>query len=236
MRKQHVSLSKETWDQIAREYLAGTHSTALAARHDVTQPTVVYQLHKRGIQLRSKSQTNRMRAPLEMAELIRLVEEAELALHQIAGRLGVSTPTVERTLRALSLKSKRGRGSPLEQNYFWNGGERREKEGYVLLKRPDHPNATKQGYVREHRLVMEVKLGRYLLRTEVVHHVDGDPRNNHPDNLAVFASNAVHLSHEWKTSWAAERAALRQRQAQRQPKGRRRSSPSPKASGSGADP
>jgi hypothetical protein len=43
---------------------------------------------------------------------------------------------------------------------------------------------------------MEEKLGRYLLRSEVVHHIDGNPQNNHPDNLMVFQTNALHLKDE----------------------------------------
>jgi hypothetical protein len=67
---------------------------------------------------------------------------------------------------------------------------------YWYVYRPDHPNATKNKCVAEHRLVMETTLGRYLDRREVVHHVDGNPSNNHPDNLMLFASNADHLEHE----------------------------------------
>lgn len=36
-----------------------------------------------------------------------------------------------------------------------------------------------------HRLVMEYKLGRKLDSDEVVHHIDGNPLNNHPDNLSL---------------------------------------------------
>jgi hypothetical protein len=40
---------------------------------------------------------------------------------------------------------------------------------------------------------MEKKLGRYLVGTEVVDHIDGNPKNNHPDNLRLFPNNAEHL-------------------------------------------
>lgn len=49
------------------------------------------------------------------------------------------------------------------------------------------------GYA-EHRLVAAGKLGRPLRTGEVVHHVDGNPRNNHPDNLRVFPSQAEHAA------------------------------------------
>jgi len=62
----------------------------------------------------------------------------------------------------------------------------------------NHPMANRDGYVPEHRLVMEKKLGRYLTREEVVHHVDGDRANNEPENLVVFASLSEHNAYHAK--------------------------------------
>ncbi len=84
----------------------------------------------------------------------------------------------------------------LEKNGRWKGGRILEEGKYVLIKRPDHPFADRHGYVREHRLVMEEKLGRYLAPTEVVHHKDGNPGNNSIENLELFHKNGDHLKHE----------------------------------------
>lgn len=43
-----------------------------------------------------------------------------------------------------------------------------------------------------HRVVAEIMLGRPLEPGEVVHHKDGDKRNNSPDNLMIFSSQAEH--------------------------------------------
>ncbi len=43
----------------------------------------------------------------------------------------------------------------------------------------------------EHRVVMEQKLGRPLVAGEIVHHVDGNKKNNGPDNL-VLTTRAKH--------------------------------------------
>lgn len=53
----------------------------------------------------------------------------------------------------------------------------------------------------EHRVVVEKKLGRKLLRGEVVHHIDGDKRNNAPENLVVFASQSAHVRYHAKLTW-----------------------------------
>jgi hypothetical protein len=83
-----------------------------------------------------------------------------------------------------------------EKNPAWKGGRRLDKTGYVMIRKPQHPNA-RAGYVREHRLVMEQKLGRLLLQKEVVHHKKRhDHSNNDPDNLELYASNGEHLHHE----------------------------------------
>ena len=43
-----------------------------------------------------------------------------------------------------------------------------------------------------HRVVAEHILGRTLLPGEVVHHIDGNKRNNKPSNLMVFSSQGDH--------------------------------------------
>ena len=44
----------------------------------------------------------------------------------------------------------------------------------------------------EHRVVAEKKLGRPLKKGEIVHHIDGDFRNNDPDNLLILPSQSEH--------------------------------------------
>lgn len=62
-----------------------------------------------------------------------------------------------------------------------------KKGDYLYGLVPDHPNATKNGYVLEHRLRIEDKLKRFLSSDEVVHHKDGDKHNNKIENLEVMS-------------------------------------------------
>ncbi len=44
----------------------------------------------------------------------------------------------------------------------------------------------------EHRIRAEQILGRKLMQGEVVHHIDGNKRNNAPNNLKVFKNQQQH--------------------------------------------
>lgn len=58
--------------------------------------------------------------------------------------------------------------------------------------------------VHTHRRVAELMLGRPLKKGEVVHHIDGNKRNNSPENLMVFESQAEHAAWHAKKRGDAE--------------------------------
>jgi hypothetical protein len=67
----------------------------------------------------------------------------------------------------------------------WKGGRMKARRYIKALVR-GHPYADKNGYVFEHRLVMEKQIKRYLLPGEVVHHINGIKTDNRIENLRLM--------------------------------------------------
>lgn len=73
-----------------------------------------------------------------------------------------------------------------ERNPNWRGGRFTHTNGYIVIRKPNHPKANRKGYIYEHRFVAENKIGRILKDDEVAHHLDGDKKNNNQDNIVVM--------------------------------------------------
>lgn len=58
--------------------------------------------------------------------------------------------------------------------------------GYVYLHEPNHPHANCNGYVAEHRFLMEEEIERYLTKNEVVHHINGIVDDNRIENFKLM--------------------------------------------------
>lgn len=63
---------------------------------------------------------------------------------------------------------------------------------------PNHPHADNKGYVPQHRLRMEAHLGRTLLLTEIIHHINGIRDDNRIENLMLFPGRGTHTNYHKK--------------------------------------
>ena len=83
-----------------------------------------------------------------------------------------------------------------DRNSNWRGGRLEWRDdGYIIVYSPEHPYHDRDGYVMEHRLKMEEKLGRYLTEEEVVHHINNIPYDNRIENLLLFPNQSEHMKH-----------------------------------------
>lgn len=119
----------------------------------------------------------------------------ETSSREIALALGVSHRYVRRIRQEFDCHRPSTGSQPGTRNHQFRHGRSIDLSGYAVVQAPPHhPFARHHRNVSlEHRLMMEQTLGRYLLQTEVVDHIDGLTLHNTPENLRLFQSNREHL-------------------------------------------
>ena len=88
--------------------------------------------------------------------------------------------TVDKELFRLSIST-----GVRQKSKNYNGGFSLTPDGYIKI----YVGRTESGhskYSREHRLIKEKELGRKLKKNEIVHHKNGEPYDNRPENLMVL--------------------------------------------------
>lgn len=173
--------------------------------------TTVYRCAERyGASLRMRKRPPQRES---LTDRIRHLSDGSKTAAQIADEIGCSEKHVQNVQRIHGLTRLKPGGRNGEANPAYVGGRRVDHDGYVLVSVGlDHPYARplpSKGYkvMYEHRLVMEKHLGRYLLPSEIVDHIDGLHLHNHPSNLRLFESNADHLKQTisgQRPEWSAD--------------------------------
>ena len=85
-----------------------------------------------------------------------------------------------------------------KHHYYTEKNTLFKANGYIKINiREEHPFLRK-GIMSYHRFVMANRLGRKLLKTEVVHHKDCNPLNNDIKNLMLFKNKSEHNKYHAK--------------------------------------
>lgn len=135
----------------------------------------------------------------ELLAQIRALADGVRTSEEIGAALGVPPRNVRKYLSRYDLPRLSEGSRPGAKNHQFVAGRRVTLQGYVQVTPPAGHSTAKprpgrpSTWIFEHRLVLERKLGRPLLPTERVDHIDGLTLHNSPDNLRLFPSNAQHL-------------------------------------------
>jgi len=164
-RKLDIEFTKNMLDKDYKEF----HSTdKIARKYGVSKKCILNRMRSFGIQI------SRRTVPIEK---VRELAAEGLCADEIGTALGFSKSAISKAgvRNGILITDKFHKGYILTHN------------GYIMLRVPDHPFADSKGYVREHRLVMEDHLGRFLNPDEIVHHAKGNKTDNRKEKLEVVS-------------------------------------------------
>jgi hypothetical protein len=171
-------------DEVRRAYEDGATLDAIRQRFGhASDDAIKHAIRRAGGTLRGNPAPRENKAEVET---IRRLSESGMGQMRISLEIGRSQSFVSRLMRRHGIATLRLTG---ERHPMWNGGRVVTPDGYVRVwVAADDPMASMKlndGYVAEHRLVMARHLGRPLLRSETVHHINGDKTDNRIENLQL---------------------------------------------------
>lgn len=184
----------EEIDAIVARFAVLEHVGSVAQELGLDVQRIRGALKRRGVVLSKNS--HRLNSCLKNKALVLQMAADGKSLSEIGRRVGTNGCHVKNFVLKHMPDWKLNTDTSGSRNNRWKGGRRIDKDGYVLIHVPDHPNCDSHGLMREHRLVMEKMIGRYLLPEEVVHHRSKNKADNSPENLQLFSENSEHLRHE----------------------------------------
>lgn len=151
----------------------------------------------------SRGRPRRKRASLPEETIVALYTNG-MGCREIAERYGVDVGTIYSRLVSLGV-SMRQRGVDASRalraanrrgSAHWNfKGGRYVLKGYVYLLNPEHPLATKRGYIAEHRMVWYDANGP-IAPGWFIHHKNGMRSDNRLENLEAMSPSAHSHHHD----------------------------------------
>jgi hypothetical protein len=182
--------SKDQLSQILQEYEAGTRSGLISQKWGIDKKSVTEIVRRLGGTVRRKLEdTGRNKSPMTESEkgAVKRMRDEGMSQQKIGSALGRSQSFVGRALDEMGYARAEIRTG--SRHGSWRGGISINQGGYIMqYVARDDPMASMRnsiGYVAQHRLVMARHLDRPLARTETVHHINGDRKDNSIENLQI---------------------------------------------------
>lgn len=122
-------------------------------------------------------------------ELKELYLIRKLSCKEIGEIYGFCESSVCRRLREIGIRMRTNSESHVGKFRLNKQGRFISNDGYIQVwLPPKHPYSgmSSNNWIAEHRLVMAQALGRCLLSTELVHHINGVKSDNRIDNLQIL--------------------------------------------------
>lgn len=145
---------------------------------ELEENTPIYQGHFRYRELTPQERKTQARLEVKVASICRLYKNGK-TLNQIAGIHKVSRESVRQILKNHGISTNR-------KPKYVAGDTKKTAGGYILVYiGKDAMGANKDGWILEHRKVMQESLRRLLKAWEIVHHRNRIKDDNRLENLEL---------------------------------------------------
>lgn len=187
--------------RILEKYESGVSAKQIAKLESCSTEAVLNLLKSRGVSIRSPKPHLSQDEKHKLRDLYAGGKTFAEAAAEIGCHVNTALRIINDEYPEIVRSHLTGPGGP-----HWKGGVSTDSQGYVQewVSRDDpffcmatRNGKSDAGYAPQHRLVMARKLGRPLLSTETVHHIDGEKSNNDPGNLQL--RHGKHGKHSVKT-------------------------------------